>query len=180
MKDLSLHILDIAENSINAGAKRIDILIDENIKKDLLTLKISDNGKGMDKKFKNMVTDPFVTTRNTRKIGLGIPLLKYSAESANGSLSINTVKGKGTTITAKFQRSHIDRKPIGSISETLIMLVAGNPDIDIGFIHKKNGFNFKFSSNLLKKGLSSNNLSQTEFLFKIKNKLNEYNNILKQ
>jgi anti-sigma regulatory factor (Ser/Thr protein kinase) len=179
MKDLSLHILDIAENSINAEAKNIEIGINENLNKDLLTLKITDDGIGMDNKMKEKVTDPFVTTRKTRKIGLGIPLLKSSAESANGKLLIDSAKGKGTTITATFQLSHIDRKPLGKISDTILMLVAGNPDINFKFLHQKNGSKFIFDSKKYKDELIASGADSTGILIKLKKYLKEYNNTLK-
>lgn len=144
LKDLSLHILDIAENSISAGAKNIDITIVENEKKDLLTLEIKDDGRGINGSILQSVTDPFVTTRRTRKVGLGLALLKAASESAGGKLKIKSSSGSGTAIKATFQISHIDRKPLGNINETLMTLIMGNPNLNIKFVHKKNEAEFKF------------------------------------
>ena len=179
MRDLSLHILDIAENSINAGAKNIEIGIDENIKKDLLTVNISDDGIGMDAEMKEKVTDPFVTSRTTRRVGLGLPLLKLAAEIANGKLRIESVKGKGTKITATFQLSHIDRKPIGKVSDTILTLVAGNPEVNIKFRHKRNGYEFDFCSLEFYEKKRSEGLSSTEIIMMVKKHLNEYSSKIK-
>ncbi len=139
MEDLSLHILDIAENSIAAGAKKIEIKIIEEKKKDSLTIEITDDGKGMDEKTLKKVMDPFFTTRNTRKVGLGLPFLAQSAEESGGSIKIESEPGKKTTVKATFGYSHIDRKPFGDMGETLKVLIAGNPDINFIFEYQKDG-----------------------------------------
>ena len=111
MQELSLHILDIAQNSIAAKASLVEIEIEEDKKKDLLTIKIKDNGTGMDEETSRKVSDPFFTTRTTRKVGMGIPLFAQAAQSCGGDLKIYSKKGKGTTIEATFILSHIDRAP---------------------------------------------------------------------
>ena len=133
MQDLSLHILDIAENSITAGASRISVKISESRKVNLLTLEVSDNGRGMDEDMLRHAEDPFYTTRTTRKVGLGIPLLSQSTKDCSGEMKIETEKGRGSKITASFQYDHIDRKPLGDITATIIVLIAGNPHIDFIF-----------------------------------------------
>ncbi|GBD95640.1 MAG TPA: ATP-binding protein [Nitrospirae bacterium] len=153
MEDLSLHILDIAENSISAGARRIRIKIIEDIKKNLLLIEISDNGKGMDREMFEHACDPFYTTRTTRRVGLGIPLLAQAARECMGDIKISTEKGKGSTITATFQYNHIDRKPLGDIGKTMIVLIASNPDIDFIFEHKKNGNSYILDTANIKKEL---------------------------
>ncbi len=139
MEDLSLHILDIVENSVAADADKIEIKIVENTKKDLLSVEIIDNGKGMDEKKLSKVLDPFYTTKTIRRFGLGLPLLSESAKAANGKLIVKSTPGKGTTIKANFQYSHIDCKPLGDINQTIITLVMGNPEIDFIYTHKKGG-----------------------------------------
>ena len=138
MQDLSLHILDIAENSIAAGATEIRIRIVEDTRKNQLLIEISDNGRGMDKKTVKKITDPFFTTKTVRRGGLWIPLLAQAARECNGELTIKTEKGKGTTISARFQYDHVDRKPIGDIGNTLIVLIVSSPDVDLIFEHQKN------------------------------------------
>ncbi len=129
MRDLSLHLLDIIQNSITAKATAIFVLISADRKKDRLLIRIQDNGIGMNEFLRLKVTDPFVTTRTTRKVGLGIPLLKASAKLAGGDLTVDSEEGKGTTITVDFQISNIDRLPLGDISETMVSLIASEPEI---------------------------------------------------
>lgn len=137
MEDISLHILDIVENSLTAKAKRIEIRINEEIEKDLLELEIIDDGKGMDEEEVKKALDPFYTTRTTRRVGLGLPLLAQAAQEAGGKVEIDSTKGKGTRIKATFIYSHIDRKPLGDIYQTLKVLILSNPEVDFLFIHKK-------------------------------------------
>jgi anti-sigma regulatory factor (Ser/Thr protein kinase) len=159
MRDISLHILDIAENSVKAGAKNIEIKIEENDNKDFLSIEITDDGQGMKQDMAEKVTDPFVTTRTTRKVGMGLPLLKASAEQAEGSLTIDSVLGKGTKIKAVFKLSHIDRKPLGNMTDTIIALVMFNSETNIKYIHKRNNKEFIFDSkNFNNNGNSTNNI----------------------
>lgn len=150
MEDLSLHILDIAENSIAAGAKKIEIKIMEERKKDLLTIEITDDGKGMDEKALKNVLDPFFTTRNTRRVGLGLPLLAQSAEESGGSIEIESRPGQKTTVKATFGYSHIDRKPLGDVYESLKVLIAANPDIDFIFEYQEEGVNYRLDTKEIK------------------------------
>ncbi|HHV18064.1 MAG TPA: ATP-binding protein [Thermoanaerobacterales bacterium] len=135
MRELSLHILDVVQNSLGAKASVIEINIEENIKKDLLIIEIKDNGSGMDEKMTKKVMDPFFTTRTTRKVGLGIPLFVHAAKSCGGDFKIQSEKGKGTAIEASFVLSHIDRAPIGSMADTMVSLVAMRPDVDFVYRH---------------------------------------------
>ncbi len=136
MEDLSLHILDIAENSINAGADFITIEVYENREDDFLSIEIRDNGSGIDTLIKDSVKDPFVTTKDTRDVGLGISLLDQAAQSSGGKLDIQSREGKGTSISASFEYSHIDRKPLGNIESTLLSLIVGNPEVEFKFVYK--------------------------------------------
>jgi anti-sigma regulatory factor (Ser/Thr protein kinase) len=129
MEDLSLHLMDIAQNSIVAGADRITFIIKIEGDPCTLSCEIIDNGKGMDADFLKEVTDPFKTSRTTRKVGLGIPLLKQSAEMAGGELSIQSEPCKGTKVKAVFNVDNIDRIPLGDISGTIKMLIMANTDI---------------------------------------------------
>jgi signal transduction histidine kinase len=136
MQDLSLHILDVVENSIAAGAKNVAIRLVEDTEADLLTLEIEDDGAGMEKGMAAQAADPFVTSRTERDVGLGLALLSQAAEMANGKLEIESEPGKGTLVRATFQYSHMDRKPIGNLGETLTTLICGHPEIDFAFYHK--------------------------------------------
>jgi len=136
MQDLSLHILDIVENATQAGATLVEIDILEDMDKDLLRISIQDNGRGMDAEMLKGATDPFVTTRTTRRVGMGLPLLKQAARETGGDLRITSELGKGTRVVATFQKSHIDRRPLGDMGATLTALIMGNPDRD--FVYRSN------------------------------------------
>ena len=129
MKELSLHLLDIAQNSVSAGAKRIDITLEEDDRRSY-RLVVADDGRGMTPEFLAQVTDPFTTTRTTRKVGLGLPLLRLTAEQTGGSLQIESQVGVGTTVTALFCGSHIDCPPLGDLSGTIALLIQGAPDVE--------------------------------------------------
>jgi anti-sigma regulatory factor (Ser/Thr protein kinase) len=150
MQDLSLHILDIVENSVAASANKIEIRIAEDKKKDLLSVEVIDNGSGMDKETQQKASDPFYTTKTVRRFGFGLSLLQEAAKAANGHFSIESKKGEGTRIKADFQHSHIDRKPLGDIGQTIIALVVGNPEIDLIYVHKKNGRKYSLDTRKIK------------------------------
>lgn len=178
MEELSLHILDIVENSIAAKADRIEIRIKENNDRDLLSIEVIDNGIGMDKETVRKALDPFYTTKKVRRFGLGLPLLSEAARAANGYLTVTSGIREGTRIKAEFQRSHIDRQPLGDIGQTLEALVIGNPEIDLVFVHKKNNQSFRFDTRKLKARLKNapiNSLAGIrlvkEDLRKLKNRL---------
>ena len=137
MEDISLHILDIAENSIRADAKNINITITEDRKKGQLTLTIEDDGEGMDDKTKEYALDPFFTTKKGKKVGLGLAFLSHSAEEAGGALNIESEPGKGTKMTATFRLGHIDRKPLGNLNETITCLKVTHPEIELNFDYVK-------------------------------------------
>jgi K+-sensing histidine kinase KdpD len=139
MKDISLHILDVAENGITAGARRIEIEIDEDINADRLVVTIRDDGRGMSAEFLARVLDPFTTTRNTRKVGLGLPLFQHSARQAGGDLRVESELGVGTKVIAYMSYSHIDRKPMGDLIETMSALICGNPEVDFKYTYVKSG-----------------------------------------
>lgn len=129
MKEISLHIMDIAENGVTAGAKTIQIAVEENLRSDRLQVAIRDDGKGMDAEMLSRIADPFVTTRTTRKAGLGIPLFKAAAEACNGRFVIQSRPGMGTNLEIVFQHSHIDRMPLGDLNGTFLTLLVGYPAV---------------------------------------------------
>jgi len=158
MQDLSLHILDIAENAIAAGAKNINISVIEEVSQDILRLEIADDGRGMTEDETKDSVDPFVTTKPTRDVGLGLPLLKDAARVANGKLEICSVPGAGTTVKASFQHSHIDRKPLGSMVDTITALVTGCQDLNIVFVHEREGRRFVFDTKEIREELAGSSL----------------------
>lgn len=154
MEDLSLHILDIVENSVTAGADLVSITVSEDKDKDLLMIEIVDNGEGMAEDVLKKATDPFYTQKTTRRVGLGLSLLRQAAEMANGSFSIESKKRKGTKVLATFQHSHIDRQPLGKMAETIETLVIGNPSVDFVYEHDLNGKVSVFDTRKIRKSLS--------------------------
>lgn len=134
MRDLSLHLMDILENSIKACADHIIISIKADSEKKELSIEVCDNGIGMDKKQINKVLNPFYTTRMTRKVGLGIPLLKASAERASGGLTIDSELGRGTTLIATFKTDHIDRLPLGDIAETINSVIVAHENVELRLV----------------------------------------------
>lgn len=135
MRELSLNVMDIVQNSISAKAKYIQITILENRKKSVLSIEIEDDGKGMSKKQVENVQDPFFTTRTTRKVGLGVPLFKMAAEQTGGAFRITSKQGVGTVVCAEFVTNHMDMTPLGDINATVSLLIQCNPEIDFLFVH---------------------------------------------
>jgi signal transduction histidine kinase len=133
MEDVSLHILDIVENALRAGARNVFIRLAEDKKDDRLVLEITDDGAGMNDETKRRALDPFFTTKNGKRVGLGLPLLAQSAEEAGGTLEVESAPGKGTTVIATFGLSHIDCKPLGNIEETVRCLKATHPEVCFRF-----------------------------------------------
>ena len=164
MRELALHLLDIVENSAAAQATRICIEVIEDIENDRLNMKIIDNGKGMDDEMVKKVTDPFVTSRTTRKVGLGIPLLKEAAEACNGSLAITSQVGVGTTINVDFQRSHIDRMPLGDLATTFMNLMIVHPAIQFIFQYKVGNDEFYLDDQTIKQELEGVPLTEPVIL----------------
>ncbi len=176
MEDLSLHILDVAENSITAEAGRIEVKVVEDTKANLLTVEINDNGKGMSQELLDNACDPFYTTRTTRKVGLGIPLLAQSARESNGDISVQSTPGEGTSIKASFQYDHIDRRPLGNIGETMVILIMSNPDIDFLFEHRKNDDVYTLDTSEMKEELEGIPINNPEVIKYIKNDISTWLN----
>ncbi len=146
MRELALHILDLVQNSIEAGAGKVTLEIVEDLKSDTLAIRVSDNGKGMTQEDCQRAVDPFVTSRKTRKIGLGLPLIQMSAQHCDGFLAIDSAPGKGTTVEAVYRHSHIDRPPLGNMVDTLKTLLVGNPSLDFHYMHIVNTRRFDIST----------------------------------
>jgi len=173
MKELSLHILDIARNSIVAEAKNIRILIIEDSNNDKLVIRIKDDGKGMDEYMLENVVDPFFTTRTTRNVGLGIPLFKANAENCDGEFFINSDIGVGTEITAKFKKSHIDRAPLGNMADTIITIINANLDVDMIYTHEIDGEIFTLNTKEIKKHLGEIKITNIDVLVWLKSYIAE-------
>lgn len=153
MRELSLNVMDLVQNSISAGASRVGISVCEDV--DSMTVVISDNGCGMTAEQAANVTDPFFTTRTTRKVGLGVPLFKMEAEMTGGSFEIQSEKGIGTTVTARFVTSHVDMIPLGDINATVLLLVVCNQDRDFIFHRRIDSREFTLDTRELRRELGS-------------------------
>jgi len=162
MKDLALHILDIVQNSIAAGSKLTKIIIEECLNDYETEIQISDNGKGIPADMLPQVSDPFVTSRTTRKVGLGLPLLKQNAEQTGGSMTIKSQPGKGTTVKTVFHANHIDMPPWGDLGGVVILIVCGNPDIDFCYIHRTRKGEYEFDTREIKKQLDGVPINEPE------------------
>lgn len=160
MKELSLHIMDIAENGITANASLICIHVTEDIKNNLMAIEITDNGKGIPKAMVNLVIDPFVTSRTTRRVGMGLSLFKAAAERCGGTFELESEEGKGTRTRATFLHDHIDRAPLGDMPSTLVSLIAGYPEIDIDYTHMYDGRVFEFDTREIRQELEGVPLSE--------------------
>jgi Histidine kinase-, DNA gyrase B-, and HSP90-like ATPase len=131
---------------VAAGARRIGIRIVESRRRDRLTLEIVDDGQGMDRALLERARDPFFSTKKERRIGLGLPMLVQATRAADGAFSLSSRPGRKTKVRATFQMSHIDRQPLGDIAQTLAVLIAGYPDIDIHYVHKIDGWTYVFDT----------------------------------
>lgn len=159
MRELALHILDVLENAMEAGATRIDLTIHEDSAQDRLTIEIVDNGRGMDQEVLHRVGDPFYTTRTTRHVGLGVPLLRAAARRCNGDLTIASQPGAGTRLSATFQWSHIDRAPLGDMRSTLLGALLSQREIDLRYRHHVDGREFAFDTAEMRQALQGVPLS---------------------
>ena len=164
MREMSLNILDIAQNSLSAGAGLVTLTVDEDSGADSLTLRVEDDGRGMDADTLQRVRDPFYTTRTTRKVGMGIPLFRMAAEMTGGSLDIVSEPGKGTAVTASFSLSHIDRMPLGDMAGTVTALIRLNPGVDFVYRHTVDGRSFEMDTRELRAQLGDVPLSEPDVM----------------
>ena len=162
MRELSLNVLDIAQNSIAAAATLVTVEIEE--AEGMLTIRIGDNGRGMTAKQLEQIRDPFYTTRKTRRVGMGIPLFRMAAEMADGSLTIDSEVGVGTTVTARFRLDHIDRMPLGDIIGTMDTLIRLNPEIDFLYRHTVDERSFELDTRSLREVLDGVPLSEPDIM----------------
>ncbi len=157
MNNLSFHITDIVANSIRAGASQVTIAI--RIKEGVILIEVRDNGCGMDQETVKRVTNPFYTTRTTRKVGLGLPFLIQNAEQTGGNVTIVSSPGKGTDVITRFIASHIDCPPWGDLPGTIATTITGNPDVNISFTYETDRNTFAVSTEELKEALDGIPLS---------------------
>lgn len=164
MQELSLNVLDIAQNSIRAGASLTTIRVEEDTAANELAISIEDDGCGMTEEQVKQVTDPFYTTRTTRKVGLGVPFFKMAAEMTGGSFTLRSVPGEGTCLTARFVRDSIDRMPLGDMCGTVCILIRMNPSLDFRYIRALDGKSFTVDTRELRKILGDVPLDTPEVM----------------
>jgi anti-sigma regulatory factor (Ser/Thr protein kinase) len=164
MRELSLNVMDVAQNSVRAEASLVRITVEESDKEDRLSIIISDDGCGMTEEQVQQVIDPFFTTRTTRKVGLGVPLFKLSAEQTGGSFDIQSKKGVGTTTTANYVKSHVDMTPLGDINSTVKILIQCNPDIDFVYTCTTDNGSFSLDTRELREVLGDVSLDTPDVL----------------
>jgi len=171
--ELSLHILDISENSIRAGADLVRISIEENTASDRYIMMVSDNGSGMTEEVRRKALDPFFTSKKVRRVGLGLPMLAEAAERTGGRFRLESSPGGGTKIRAEFVRGHVDRQPLGNIAGTLATLLVGNPGADFIYEHKKDGRAYRFDTRDIKAELDNIPINHPEVLDFLKTSIHE-------
>ncbi|MDR1346114.1 MAG: ATP-binding protein [Bacteroidales bacterium] len=164
MKDISMHIMDILQNSTRAGAKTVELDLYIDTKKDTLTIIFKDDGCGMDEATMAKALNPFFTTRTTRDVGLGLSLLKQNAELAGGTLSMTSAPGVGTTVTAVMGYSHIDRQPLGDIAGTVVLTASAYPDIRFIFHFRKDEIDYTFDTQEINEALDGLSIQQPEII----------------
>lgn len=159
-----MHIMDILQNSTRAGAKDVTLEVLEDAAADTLTLRFIDNGCGMDADMVQKVINPFFTTRTTRKVGLGLPLLKQNTEQTGGSLDIQSEVGKGTTVTAVFGLSHLDRPPMGDLAGTVVLTASAYPDIHFIFHYHNDKTDYVFDTEEVNEALDGMSIQEPEIV----------------
>lgn len=159
MKELSLHILDVAENGISAGADEICIGVMEDRQRNRLEVTIADNGRGIPADQIDRATDPFYTSRTTRRVGLGLSLLDAAARQCGGHMKITSDVGKGTKIVAEFVHDHIDRAPLGDMAGTMITLIMGSPTVDFEYRHQVDAAEFVLNTREVKEAFDGRPVS---------------------
>ncbi|MGI6092095.1 MAG: ATP-binding protein [Veillonellaceae bacterium] len=164
MRELSLHILDLVQNSLEAGSSEVSLVVIEDLANDKLVITVSDNGRGMSESKRNSVSDPFVTSRHTRRVGLGLPLVDMYTQLCNGSMNIQSQPGAGTTVQAIFQYSHFDRPPLGNMVETIKTIIIANPGLLFKYTHKVGDKTFQLSTHDITEALGDVPLSFPEVI----------------
>lgn len=173
MKELSLHILDIVMNSVKAQSSLIEVDIEDSIEKNLLKIVIRDNGRGIDEETLKNVTNPFFTTRTTRKVGLGLPLLKEACERCGGYFKIDSKAGKGTVVESSFERNNIDRAPLGNMGETVIAVINSLDGSEFVYNHKTDKGIFQMSTIQIKEILDGADINDINVILWLRDYVNE-------
>jgi anti-sigma regulatory factor (Ser/Thr protein kinase) len=162
VEDICFHLVDLVQNSVAAGADEIRLNIVESRDKDTLTIEVADNGRGMDEQTLEKVQDPFFTTKGFKKVGLGIPLLKATAQICRGDFKISSHVGRGTEVKASMQRSHLDCPPLGNLEETLLSLLVSLDRVNLQFFYNSDRGEFSISSSAIRRQVGELHFSHPE------------------
>ena len=180
MNDLSLHIIDILQNSISAGATLVTLTVEEDTVADMMRITIEDNGRGMTPEQVAKLSDPFFTSRTTRRVGMGIPLFRQTAEQSGGGLTVGSEPGRGTKVTATFGWSNIDRPPLGNLANSFILTVTANPEIDFVLDYVYNGREYRFDTVEVKEALDGLSLGNPQVVMMLDEMVRENINDLRE
>ena len=182
LRTIADHILDIAQNSVNAGAKLVKVVIEENTKEGIFRFIVKDDGRGMDKEEIEKLFDPFYTTRDhkIRRVGLGLPMLKFACEITGGNVRISSEKGKGTEVEAIFKTSHIDCQPVGDIAGVIFTLLFSSKNVDWIIKRSYNGNIYTVDSRDLKEKFSDEDLENPKIMNMIRNLIEELEKSIKE
>jgi hypothetical protein len=164
VREMSLHIMDVAENGIGAGASLMEIAVTEDRKANRLTIGIRDNGRGIPADLLDKVMDPFYTTRTTRRVGLGLSLFREASRRCEGEFGIKSKEGEGTEVSASFRLDHIDLAPLGNMVGSLTSLIVGNPQVDFVYTHDVNGNVFRLDTREVKQELDGVEITHPEVI----------------
>lgn len=164
MRELSLHIMDIVENGVAAGAKGVHISVVEDTNKNLLRISIKDNGRGIPAPLLDKVLDPFYTTRTTRRVGFGLSLFREAARRCDGEFTLQSKEGEGTEVCASFRLDHIDLAPLGDMASSMTSLIMGNPEVDFTYTHERNGRAFQINTRQLREELEDLPITHPEVM----------------
>jgi len=173
MKELAMHVYDLMENSTAANASEVKLTIRDSLKDNIYAFTIEDNGKGMSPEFMARVTDPYTTSRTTRKVGLGLPLIKMNTENCGGGMKLQSELGKGTRLDFWFEHNHWDRPPMGDLAGTIVMLCAAHEDIHIIYRHITDVDEFVFDTNEIHEALDGMSMNDVKVMAWLKEMIQE-------
>jgi anti-sigma regulatory factor (Ser/Thr protein kinase) len=164
VRELSLHIMDIVENSVAAGATRVRISVVEHTSRNLLRISIRDNGRGIPEHQLERVLDPFYTTKTTRRVGLGLSLFREASRRCDGEFTIRSKEGEGTEVSASFRLDHLDLAPLGDMASSMTTLIMGNSEVDFSYSHERDGKEFQIDTREIKGGLEDVPITHPEVI----------------
>jgi len=164
VRELSLHIMDIVENSVTAGATQVRISVTEDTRRNLLRISIKDNGRGIPEGRLDQVLDPFYTTKTTRRVGLGLSLFREASRRCDGEFTLRSQEGEGTEVSASFRLDHIDLAPLGDMASSMTSLIMGNPGVDFSYTHGRDGREFHVDTREIKGGLEDVPITHPEVI----------------